>query len=212
MWRGKKFLVIMVLAAVLLAGGIGGVALAQEEEDDAQPESQRGALLEKVCEIYEENTGVAIDAEALKDAFVQASREMIPEKPERFRLPICGPMFGRVGIPGIHGNILEELGINVDELEGLREEIKAVCDEVKNDVESEVLTPDEAGAVIKDKILEILESYGIDTEALEAARSEALGARKGGCAEGEGSFGHRFIFRSRGGHCVFGKLFAPQDN
>ena len=83
---------------------------------------------------------------------------------------------------------------------------------MRNDVENGVLTPDEAGAVIKDKTLEVLESYGIDTEALEDARGEALEAWKGECAEGEGSFGHRFIFRSRGGHCVFGKLFAPHNN
>ena len=212
MWRGKKFLVVTVLAAVLLAGGIGGVALAQEEGDDAQPESQCGNLLERVCEIYEENTGAAIDAEALKDAFAQARSEIQAERPERFRLSICGPMFGRTGI---HGNLLEELGINIDDLEGLKEEIQAVRDEVRSDIESGVLTPDEARTVIKDKTLEVLENYGIDTEALEAARSEALEARKGECAEilcGEGSFGHRFIFRSRGGHCGFGRLFAPHNN
>ena len=166
-------------------------------------------MLAKVAET------LGIDQQGLEDAFAQAQSEMQAERPERFRLSICGPMFGRTGIPGIHGNLLEELGINIDDLEGLKEEIKAVCDEVRNDVESGVLTPDEARAVIKDKILEVLENYGIDTEALEAARSEALEARKGECAEilyGEGPFGHRFIFRSRGGHCVFGRLFAPSIN
>jgi hypothetical protein len=77
MWRSKKVIVIAVLATVLLAGSIGGVAFAQADNgDDGQPEPKCGALLDRVCEIYEDKTGVAIDSEALKDSFAQAQGEM----------------------------------------------------------------------------------------------------------------------------------------
>ena len=71
MWRSKKFIVVAVLAAVILSGTIGGVVLATNG-DEIEPE----ALLDRVCEIYQENTGVAIDQEALTDAFAQAQSEM----------------------------------------------------------------------------------------------------------------------------------------
>ena len=77
MWRSKKFIVI-ALAAVLLVGSITGVVLAQNG-DDSQPEARHEALLERVCEIYQENTGVAVNPQELKDAFAQAQSEMLEE-------------------------------------------------------------------------------------------------------------------------------------
>jgi len=80
MWRRKKFIIVAVLAAVVLVGSTVGVALAQTGTgDDNQPEAQQGALLDRVCEIYEQKTGVTIDQEALKDAFAQAQSEMRDE-------------------------------------------------------------------------------------------------------------------------------------
>ena len=76
MWRSKKFIVIAVLAAVVLAGSIGGIVLAADNGDDNQPGVKYGALLDRVFEIYEQKTGVAIDQEVLKDAFAQAQSEM----------------------------------------------------------------------------------------------------------------------------------------
>ena len=77
MWRSKKFIAI-VLAAVLLVGSAVGVVLAADngDGDGSPPGAQHAALLERVCAIYQENTGIAIDSEALKDAFAQASSEM----------------------------------------------------------------------------------------------------------------------------------------
>ena len=73
MWRSKKFIIVTVLAAVLLVGSIGGVALAQTGNgDDSQPKAPHGALLDKVCEIY----GEGIDCEKLEAAFAQARSEM----------------------------------------------------------------------------------------------------------------------------------------
>ena len=76
MWRSKKFIIVAVLAAVMLVGTISGVVVAADNGDDSEPEAQHEALLDRVCEIYQENTGVAIDQEALKDAFAQAQSEM----------------------------------------------------------------------------------------------------------------------------------------
>jgi len=77
MLRSKKFIVVAVLAAVVLVGSIGGVALAQTEDgDDSLPEARYGALLDRVCEIYEDNTGAAINPQDLDDAFAQARNEM----------------------------------------------------------------------------------------------------------------------------------------
>ena len=78
MWRSKKFIIITVLAAVLVAGSIGGIALAQGngDEDVNQPEARQAALLERICEIYQDNTGTAINAEDLQNAFAQARSEM----------------------------------------------------------------------------------------------------------------------------------------
>jgi len=85
MWRSKKFIVGVVLAAVLLFGSIGGVALANTENgDDSQPEARYEALLDRVCEIYEENTGVAINPPELEDAFAQARREIRDEGADRY--------------------------------------------------------------------------------------------------------------------------------
>jgi len=78
MWRSKKFIIITVLAAVLVAGSIGGVALAQGngDEDVNQPGAGQAALLERICEIYQDNTGTAINADDLQSAFAQARSEV----------------------------------------------------------------------------------------------------------------------------------------
>jgi len=74
MWRRKKLIIVTVLAAVVLTASLGGIVLANGE-DDNQPEARYGALLDRVSEIYEQNTGVAIEPEALEDAFAQARSE-----------------------------------------------------------------------------------------------------------------------------------------
>ena len=74
MFKSKRFIVGMVLVAVILAGSIGGVVLAADSGDgDSVPRHE--AMLDRVSEIYQQNTGVAIDQEALKDAFAQAQDE-----------------------------------------------------------------------------------------------------------------------------------------
>jgi dihydroorotase-like cyclic amidohydrolase len=75
MWRSKRFIIAMVLTAVVAVGSIGGVALAQDNEEEA-PAAEFGNLLERACAIYEDNTGVAIDQEAFREAMAQAQSEI----------------------------------------------------------------------------------------------------------------------------------------
>jgi len=76
MSRSKKFIIIGVVGALLLVASIGGVVYAQTGDGEGP-----GAMLDKVCEIYQQNTGTTIDQQALKDAFAQAREEMRPLAP-----------------------------------------------------------------------------------------------------------------------------------
>jgi hypothetical protein len=81
MWSTKKFIIILVAAAALAAVSVGGVVLAQGngDEDATQPGARQAALLERVCEVYEENTGTAIDAEELQNAFAEVRSEILDD-------------------------------------------------------------------------------------------------------------------------------------
>ena len=70
MRRSKKFIIAGVLAAVLLVGSVGGIALAQTgDEEDTQPQT----LMARVADI------LGIDQQTLEDAFAQAKSEMRDE-------------------------------------------------------------------------------------------------------------------------------------
>jgi hypothetical protein len=76
----KKPLIIALIATVTTIGITAGVVFAQDDQDTSPPVGpQQGALLDKVAQIYEENTGVALDTQALKDAFIQAGEELRAE-------------------------------------------------------------------------------------------------------------------------------------
>lgn len=80
MWRTKKFILILTLAILALVGGTtGAVMAATGDGTETQAETQREALLDRICEIYEENTGVAIDPDQLQSAFDQAADEMLQQ-------------------------------------------------------------------------------------------------------------------------------------
>ena len=80
MWRSRKFILITVIATVVLVGSTTGIVLAQTEDENNNPET----LLDKVCAIYQQNTGVAIDSEELQKAFTQARDEMREEARDKF--------------------------------------------------------------------------------------------------------------------------------
>ncbi len=77
MKRSKKLIIIIATVASVLALTLSGVAFAQTgDEGGSQAQDSHGALLDKVCEIYEENTGVALNPEELQNAFAQAGAEL----------------------------------------------------------------------------------------------------------------------------------------
>jgi len=75
MRRGKKFIIAAILAAIILAGSIGGAVLASDNGDDSQTATECEDMLNRVCEIYENKTGIAIDPEVLKESFAQVTSE-----------------------------------------------------------------------------------------------------------------------------------------
>jgi hypothetical protein len=84
--KKRKWFIPVVVASVLLIGGItGGVVAANNSSSNTtagnqtQAIDQYQALLDKVCAIYEENTGVALDSGQLKAALEQARSEMQDE-------------------------------------------------------------------------------------------------------------------------------------
>ena len=146
MWRRKKLIIVAVLAAVMLVGSIGGVILAADNGDDSQPEARYGALWDRVSEIYEQKTGVALDQEALKAAFAEARSEMQGEQLDgrRFRVQ----MANRAGILG-------NLGIEID-----WDALKAALADARERIQ--------AGEDRQEVMAEVLASFGIDIEDLKA--------------------------------------------
>ena len=84
MWKRKWFIPVVVVSVLLIAGIVGGVVAAGSDssgntEDQSQITDRYQALLDRVCAIYEEKTGVAIDSEQLRDALDQAQGELQEE-------------------------------------------------------------------------------------------------------------------------------------
>jgi hypothetical protein len=84
MWKRKWFIPVVVVSVLLIGGVVGGVVVAASNsssntEDQSQITDRYQALLDRACAIYEENTGVAIDSEQLKDALDQARSEIHDE-------------------------------------------------------------------------------------------------------------------------------------
>jgi uncharacterized membrane protein len=83
--RKRKWFIPIVVVSVLLIGGIvGGVIVAADDSssstnDQTQFTDRNQALLDRACAIYEEETGITIDSEQLKDALKQARSEIQDE-------------------------------------------------------------------------------------------------------------------------------------
>ena len=89
MWKRKWFIPVVVVSVLLIGGIVGGVVVAGNDnttntEDQGQATNRYQALLDRVCAIYQEKTGVAIDSEQLKDALKQARSEMRDEALENW--------------------------------------------------------------------------------------------------------------------------------
>jgi len=76
MWRNKKIILLEVLAVVVLVAALGVAAVAQADDEDAnQVQNNTTSLMEQVAEIYQANTGTAIDPQELQNAFIQARNQ-----------------------------------------------------------------------------------------------------------------------------------------
>ncbi|MFC1917678.1 hypothetical protein ACFLXH_03395 [Chloroflexota bacterium] len=98
MWRSKKFIIGVVLAAVLLFGSLGGVALADDGGDNPQPGAE---FLEKLAE----KLGITVEELQAKMAEV---REELPHRDGE-------GWHGKRGPAGHFGNLGDRLGIEIDE-------------------------------------------------------------------------------------------------
>lgn len=84
--KNKKVFLGAVLVAVLLIGSVGGVVFAADNGEDDDGSSRLDSHFDRVCELYQEKTGVALDIDALKESLAEARSEMhenASERPER---------------------------------------------------------------------------------------------------------------------------------
>jgi len=83
--RKRKWFIPVVVASVLLVGGITGGMIAAADNGTSLAAAQNETanrfetLLDKACAIYQEQTGVAIDPQQLREALQQARSEMRDE-------------------------------------------------------------------------------------------------------------------------------------
>ncbi len=88
--RKRKWLIPVVVVTALLVGGITtGLALAADDSssgsgNQVQLSDRCQQLLDRVCAIYEERTGVALDPQELRGALQQAREEMQEEALEEW--------------------------------------------------------------------------------------------------------------------------------
>jgi hypothetical protein len=68
----KKWLIIGFLCVVVLAATIGGFTIASADDSTAKTGTAVNTLMDKVAEIYQKNTGTAIDSAQLQKAFEEA--------------------------------------------------------------------------------------------------------------------------------------------
>ncbi len=85
MWRSKKFIIIAVLAILVIGATVGGVAIAQADDQNTNTTptptttSNVTTFLDKVAAIYQQNTGVTINPDELQKA-VTAARQAIKDE------------------------------------------------------------------------------------------------------------------------------------
>jgi hypothetical protein len=80
MWKSKKFILIALLVVLVVGGSLGGIAIAQaDDQSSSANQTGKADLLDKVAEIYEKNTGVAIDPGELQKAFTEAGQALKDE-------------------------------------------------------------------------------------------------------------------------------------
>ena len=142
MWRTKKFIISAVIAVVILAGSIGGIALADEPENEIHP----GAVfLEKLAE------KLGISVEELQAKIDEVRAELPQRNPEEWH---------GTRVPADHfGNLSEKLGIEIDE-----DAFHAAMAEARERIQ--------AGEDRQEVMNEVLAEFGIDIESLKIKGAE----------------------------------------
>jgi hypothetical protein len=83
MLLSKKFLITGIICVTALAATIGGVAMANATDNatsDSSNTSPMVQMMDKVAEIYQQNTGTALDVQALENAFNQAQTALAADR------------------------------------------------------------------------------------------------------------------------------------
>ena len=90
--KNKKILLGAVLVAVLIIVSVGGVVFAADNGEEGDSGNRLDTHFNRVSELYQEKTGVALDIDALKESLAEARSEMRENAPERLqRTPgMCG--------------------------------------------------------------------------------------------------------------------------
>jgi len=83
MWRSKKFIIGLLAVILLVSASLGGVALAQDNEEDSQPAATLNAVWDKVATILQDE-GVNITSDQLQNAVAKAQEQMRTEALENF--------------------------------------------------------------------------------------------------------------------------------
>jgi predicted PurR-regulated permease PerM len=86
----KKIVLVALVTVIVLAITLGAVAITQaSDQTNNQPQAANASvsanvsLFEKISAIYKANTGTAIDAAALQNAFTQAQKELATAAQDR---------------------------------------------------------------------------------------------------------------------------------
>jgi hypothetical protein len=83
----KKFMIIGLMCVVVIGGTLGGFAIAGAADDAANTtrvETGLTTLIDKAAEIYQQNTGTAIDAAELQKAFEAAGAALMSDRMEQY--------------------------------------------------------------------------------------------------------------------------------
>jgi hypothetical protein len=94
-WHNKKLIIIGVVAVVVLTGVLGGVAMANADDQTATPDQPAtlndsavsaniSALLDRIATIYQDKTGQTLDTQALLDSLKQAQTDIQNERIDNF--------------------------------------------------------------------------------------------------------------------------------
>lgn len=77
MWKSKKFIFIALTTILVVGGTLGGLAIAQaDDQNSSGNQTAASSFLNKVAEIYEKNTNVAINPDELQKAITEAGQEL----------------------------------------------------------------------------------------------------------------------------------------